>query len=286
MSTFRQIPGIYHRKIGAMLVTTLCDGYMAYDTLGIMKDADHAKLAGFLADEARVSPPIVSINAFLVRDGARTILVDCGSGDIMGPTCGRLPELLEQLQIAPDAITDVLLTHVHPDHSNGLTDPASGRKLFPRATVHVHQAEITHWFDDALMAKASERERSRYFEAGRIQLTPYLPDAVSCFEAECEVLPGITALPSPGHPIQPMVKVAVLELLPLLLVPFGQDAVDDHGVVWLPTVHQSVIPHGKEGGDGLDRLGAEITQEGDEATQRVGARTQQAFEFRAMPSDV
>ena len=200
MSDFEQVPAIYHRLVGEALVTTLCDGYMAYDSLEIMRDGDHAKLERLLAGEARVSPPVVSINTFLIRHGGRTIMVDCGSGDIMGPTCGRLPELLDRLGVAPEAVTDVLLTHVHPDHSNGLTDPATGRKLFPEATVHVHQAEITHWFDDAQKARATERQKRVYFDAGRTQLRPYLADGtVRAFEREHEVLPGITAVPSPGH---------------------------------------------------------------------------------------
>lgn len=200
MTTFEQVPCIYHRLLGDVLVTALCDGHMAYDTLEIMRDPDHAKLEGFLLAETRVSPPVVSINAFLIRDGERRILVDCGSGDIMGPTCGKLPGLLERLDIAPEQITDVLLTHVHPDHSNGLTDPETGRKLFPAATVHVHKAEIAHWFDDEQKAKATERQKRVYFDAGRIQLTPFLKtDAVNAFDSECEVLPGITAVPSPGH---------------------------------------------------------------------------------------
>lgn len=200
MTAFQQIPGIYHRLVGDALVTTLCDGHMAYDTLEIMRDPDHAKLRRFLEVETRVCPPVVSINAFLIRQGARAILVDCGSGDIMGPTCGHLPALLTQLGVAPEDITDVLLTHVHPDHSNGLTDPASGRRLFPRATVHVHQAEIDHWFDDDARSRATERQKRVYFDAGRIQLAPYLSSgAVVAFTHEHEVLPGITALPSPGH---------------------------------------------------------------------------------------
>lgn len=199
MISFEQVAGIYHRALGNFLVTALCDGYMAYDTLDIMKDPDKAKLAAFLCGEARVCPPIVSINAFLIRDGERNILVDCGSGDIMGPTCGRLPSLLTRLGILPHQITDVLLTHVHPDQSNGLTAPLTGQKLFPSAIVHVHQAEINHWFDDKEKAKATERQKRVYFDAGRIQLRPYLSDSVKTFEKECEVLPGITAWPSQGH---------------------------------------------------------------------------------------
>lgn len=199
MSDFKQIPAVYHRPLGDMLVTALCDGYVAYDTFDIFRDGDPARLKQFLVAETRIAPPVVSINAFLIRDGERKILVDCGSGDIMGPTCGRLPELLVHLGLAPEDITDVLLTHIHPDHSNGLADPATGAKLFPKATVHVHNAEILHWFDDEAKARATERQKRVYFDAGRIQITPYLADSVRTFEKECDVLPGITAVPSVGH---------------------------------------------------------------------------------------
>ncbi|MPR63572.1 MULTISPECIES: MBL fold metallo-hydrolase [Brucella/Ochrobactrum group] len=199
MSGFEQIPAIYHRPLGDMLVTTLCDGYVAYDTFDIFRDGDAARLEQFLTAETRIAPPVVSINAFLVQHESRVILIDCGSGDIMGPTCGRLPELLARLEIAPEAVTDVLLTHIHPDHSNGLTNPETGAKLFPRAVVHVHEAEIQHWFDDEAKARASERQKRVYFDAGRIQITPYLADSVHIFNAECKVLPGIAAVPSVGH---------------------------------------------------------------------------------------
>ncbi|TWI31281.1 MBL fold metallo-hydrolase [Paracoccus sulfuroxidans] len=200
MTGFEQVPAVYHREVGDCLVTTICDGYMAYDTLEIMRDPDHAKLRHLLEDETRVCPPVVSINTFLIRDGQRTVLVDCGSGDIMGPTCGRLPGLMAHLGVRPEDVTDILLTHVHPDHSNGLTDPETGRKLFPNARAHVHQAEIDHWFDDAARARATERQKRVYFDAGRIQLRPWIADgSLIPFDHEHEVLPGITALPSVGH---------------------------------------------------------------------------------------
>jgi len=199
MTGFVQVPGIYHRPIGEFFVTALCDGYIAYESLEIIVDPDQAKLKRLLTDETRVCPPVVSINAFLIRQGDRRILVDCGSGEILGPTCGRLPELLSQLSIPAESITDVLLTHVHPDHSNGLTDERTGRKNFPNARVHVHQAEIDHWFDDKAKEAATERQKKVYFDAGRFQLTPYLQNSVRAFNSEHEVLPGILALPATGH---------------------------------------------------------------------------------------
>ena len=199
MTAFKQVPAIYHRQLGRFLVTALCDGYMAYENFEIFTDPDQNKLAACLAAETRVAPPVISINAFLVRDGVRTILVDCGSGDIMGPTCGHLPDLLEQLDVPLDCITDILLTHIHPDHSNGLTDPVTGMKHFPNAMVHVHQEEIRHWFDDDAKAKATERQKRVYFDAGRIQITPYRDGCVRTFDQECEIFPGISVLPSTGH---------------------------------------------------------------------------------------
>jgi glyoxylase-like metal-dependent hydrolase (beta-lactamase superfamily II) len=96
-------------------------------------------------------------------------------------------------------VDGVLLTHVHPDHSNGLTDVATSARLFPNAEVIVHENEINHWFNDELMAKAAERPRRRYFEAGRTQLKPYMAaDRVRTFR-NGEVLPGVTAIPIAGH---------------------------------------------------------------------------------------
>ena len=67
----------------------------------------------------------------------------------------RDPANLAAAGIDPASVDGVLLTHVHPDHSNGLTDVATGARLFPNAEVIVHENEINHWFNDELMAKAA-----------------------------------------------------------------------------------------------------------------------------------
>jgi hypothetical protein len=56
----------------------------------------------------------------------------------------------------------VLLTHMHPVPSAGLSDPATGRRYFSNAELVVHENEPAHWFDDDAMAKASERQRRLY----------------------------------------------------------------------------------------------------------------------------
>jgi glyoxylase-like metal-dependent hydrolase (beta-lactamase superfamily II) len=193
-----QVAGVYHRKLGGVLVTGLSDGYVDIDYT-MLRNLPDEEIKTILARDHRRSPPRVSVNAFALRFDGRTYLIDCGSADTMGPTCGRLPANLAAAGIDPASIDGVLLTHVHPDHSNGLTEAATGARLFPNAEVIVHENEINHWFNDELMAKAPERPRRRYFEAGRTQLSPYMAaDRVRTFR-KGEVLPGVTAIPIPGH---------------------------------------------------------------------------------------
>jgi glyoxylase-like metal-dependent hydrolase (beta-lactamase superfamily II) len=65
----------------------------------------------------------------VVRDADRVIIVDPGmvarQSDILDP--------LAALALAPDAVTDVVLSHHHPDHTMNAA-------LFPRAAVHDHWA--------------------------------------------------------------------------------------------------------------------------------------------------
>ncbi len=190
-----QVPGVYHRRLGDLLVSTVSDGYVdppAGAAVGVTQAEADAMVAA-----ATGQPAVrIAVNMFAIRAPGRTWLVDAGSGTTMGPSCGRLPDNLAVAGITPEEVDTVLLTHVHPDHSNGLTGD-DGKALFPRAEVVVNAAELAHWFDDAAMARATERARTRYFAAARFRLAPYR-DRIRTFGSG-EVLPGVTAVPCPGH---------------------------------------------------------------------------------------
>ncbi|MEJ8570487.1 MBL fold metallo-hydrolase [Microbaculum marinum] len=189
-----QVPGIYHRRIGDILVTALTDGY--YDTpLASFNAVTEEEAAAILAENFQPAPPRVSINCFLIRSGGRTAIVDTGAGGSMGPTLGVLPRSLAALGVSEGEIDTVLLTHLHPDHSNGLTDP-DGNALFASAEVVVSSADLLYRSDDAERSRFNAVQQRRYFDDARFQMAPYM-DRVR--DASGEVLPGVTATPLAGH---------------------------------------------------------------------------------------
>ncbi|MFN4090141.1 MAG: MBL fold metallo-hydrolase [Alphaproteobacteria bacterium] len=192
-----QIPGFYHRRIGDIHITAVSDGYLDGD-MGVLRGIGADEAQAILAAAFRPVPGRrTSVNCFLVWSAGRLALIDTGSGDYMMPTAGRLQANLAAAGVDPAAIDTVLLTHMHPDHSAGLTDMKTGRPYFPNAELVFHENEHRHWFDDAAMARADERARRLNFQAAREQTEPYRDRWRMVREGE--VFPGVTAIPAPGH---------------------------------------------------------------------------------------
>jgi len=191
----QQIPGVYHRKIGDIVVTTISDGYLD-GNLEVMRNVDVEKARQILTAAFRPARR-TSVNTFLIHSKGRTAIIDTGSGNYLQPTAGHVQRNLAADGIDPKSIDTVLLTHMHPDHSAGLTDMTNGQRFFPNAELVMHENELAHWLDDGAMSKVDERSRQLYFGAGREQVAPY-KDRTRLFR-QGEVFPGVTAVPSLGH---------------------------------------------------------------------------------------
>ncbi|SHM59206.1 MBL fold metallo-hydrolase [Bradyrhizobium lablabi] len=191
----QQIPGVYHRKIGDIIVSAISDGYLD-STLEVMRNVDLDRARQILNDAFRPARR-TSVNTFVIHSKGRTAIVDTGSGNYMQPSAGLVQQNLAGAGIDPKSIDTVLLTHMHPDHSAGLTDMTSGKLLFPNAELVMHENELPHWFDDGAMAKANERDKKLFFQAGREQVAPYKKQ--TRLFTQGEVFPGVTAVPSHGH---------------------------------------------------------------------------------------
>lgn len=197
----QQIPGAYHRRIGEITVTALSDGYLD-SGLGMLRNITVEESAHLLHAAFRPDFPgggrRTSVNCYAVYSAGRVALIDTGSGNYLQPTAGKLAYNLATAGIDPAAIERVILTHMHPDHSAGLSEIPSGRRLFPNAELVVHENEPRHWHDDAAMARSSEREKKLYFQAAREQIAPYR-DRMRTFSGSGEVFPGVRAIPLHGH---------------------------------------------------------------------------------------
>lgn len=184
---------INSRMVGDIEVTAVSDGVLnatLNNFVGIER-ADCEKLSGFPAQ----GPVPLAVNAFLLKFRGKNALVDTGSSSTMGPTLGLLPQNLRAAGTPPEKIDYVLLTHIHPDHSNGLIDD-QGRPNFPNAEVIVHATEAAFWLDrDAEPGEPEMRQRNR--AAARRAFAPYAERTRRVPEGEA--LPGISAVLQPGH---------------------------------------------------------------------------------------
>jgi glyoxylase-like metal-dependent hydrolase (beta-lactamase superfamily II) len=180
-------------RLGDYTVTAFSDGVFE-TSLDVTVGVDKA-LTQRMSGKSLTDPVFLSVNAYLVEGRGVRALVDAGSGDTMGPELGKLPANLRAAGISLDSITHILLTHIHPDHSNGLIDGA-GQPYFPNAEVVVQETEIKFWVDRDLSVAAHERQRRNMINAKR-SLAPYAARTTRINDGE--FLPGVHALMSPGH---------------------------------------------------------------------------------------
>ena len=88
-----------------------------------------------------------SVSTFLVKVNGKFILFDAG----LGAWGGQLAKRLDALNVNPDSIGLVYLTHFHADHIAGLVKSGSAgkmEKVFKNASVYAGKVEYDAWMDD------------------------------------------------------------------------------------------------------------------------------------------
>lgn len=177
----QQVPGVYRLQLGQLQVTALLDGFLPIPektVQGIGRAELNAALKRAHVPQFTAAPlgtgMQTAVNAFLVRRGERLMLVDTGAGTCFGTSTGRLLQTMQAAGVDPVAVTDVLLTHAHPDHICGLLKP-DGTEAFPQATVWLPDDEATYWLDEREMARAPEDMRAAFGMAAKA-LAPYSKD--------------------------------------------------------------------------------------------------------------
>jgi glyoxylase-like metal-dependent hydrolase (beta-lactamase superfamily II) len=199
------VAGLYRFKVGTFEVTSINDGMMNL-ALDQFPAADRT-WAEALLQRAFQAPAAIptAVNAYLVNTGDRLVLIDTGTAAAMGPSLGKVGANLKAAGIDPADVDLVVLTHMHPDHANGLIDPA-GAAVFGKAQLAVAEAEYGFWTDDGILSQAPA-EVHPFFAMARAAVKPYA-DRSSRFGKDAEIIPGIRVLAAPGHtPGHSMVEV-------------------------------------------------------------------------------
>lgn len=179
---FAQVePAARSFHVGAVSVTALHDAQIVIDNdgktfgLGVSPRTVGNVLRAAGAPADRIT---LSVNELLVRTGHRLILIDTGLGPQQH---GALLGSLKLASVSPGDVTDVLITHPHPDHLGGLLD-AQGHLAFPNATIRMTNAAWA-WMQrnvaPAMVGAVAPR--------------------VQTFEPGASIAPGILSVSLPGH---------------------------------------------------------------------------------------
>jgi len=199
-------------KLGEYDVTLVSDGEFRLDggaMFGIVPKVLWERLSP-LDERNRIS---MALSSLLVRGAGRTILVDTGVGTRNTPketeifaisrADGGLRDSLRARGVAPEQVTDVVLTHLHFDHAGGaVAREGDGRLVpaFPNATYHVHR-DMWDWAQDLTPKdRGSFRpDDYRVLRDARLRLA----------EGREEICEGVEIIPTYGHTVgNQVVKVA------------------------------------------------------------------------------
>jgi glyoxylase-like metal-dependent hydrolase (beta-lactamase superfamily II) len=222
-----QALGIYRMKVGSYEVTILNDGTAALPTKYYSGDpAGAAKLLeNAFAPSTEMAP--TSFNAWLINTGDKLVLVDTGYSNAIGPVAGHLPKALAAAGVSPADIDAVVVTHVHPDHCNGLLT-TDKQIAYPNATVNINGDEFAWWIEGDVKIPEGKPFFKDLFEGGRAVFKPYIDGKrVQTFKDGAEIAPGVTAVTAPGHTVGHT----------MLRVTSGKDQL----LIWTDIVHSTAL---------------------------------------------
>jgi len=146
---------------------------------------------------------LLGLNALLVIRGKEKILIDTGIGDKFDEKFGSmfgvqrektLLDHLAALDIRPEDITHVIMSHMHFDHIGWNTRRNTGGEIvptFPKAIYFAQRGEYE------VANNPDERSRASYLKWNWEALEK--SSQLHLLDGTCEALPGIESFIAPGH---------------------------------------------------------------------------------------
>jgi glyoxylase-like metal-dependent hydrolase (beta-lactamase superfamily II) len=200
---------VQSRQVGDVTVTAINEAMMYFGVE--LTVPEEVWRQGIDADaEGRVQ---IDTHVLLVQTGDATILIDTGLDEPGSrweehwleawPGSVRTPGAvagLASVGVTPEDVTHILITHAHFDHVIGLAAERDGRYVprYPNARVLLGRADWENASEEHVEPESRARIRA-IEEAGLLELV----------DGECEVVPGVTMIPTPGEsPGHSMIRVS------------------------------------------------------------------------------
>ncbi len=149
----------------------------------------------FIFPDDHAAPMPIDYYVWAIRGEGRTIVLDIGFDEAAARARGRTwiaspLDLLRGIGVEPDAVEDVVISHMHWDHAGNLGG-------FPRARFHMQEAEMSYCTGRCMCHEPLRRpfdveyvtQAVRHLYAGRVVF----------HRGEAEIAPGITLHLVGGH---------------------------------------------------------------------------------------
>lgn len=180
----------YAFKVGSVECIALLDGRSLLGIERFMKRYPEATEAEYRQAFADIGLSLddaeSSLNPLVAKIGGETILIDTGEGG--KPNGGHILESMKLAGISPDDITRVIITHADGDHVKGaLTD--DNQPVYPNSTYIISKTEMDFWqgrIDNGIVEQQPIVDMMR-------------SKGLRLIEMDEQIMPGVTAVPIPGH---------------------------------------------------------------------------------------
>jgi glyoxylase-like metal-dependent hydrolase (beta-lactamase superfamily II) len=202
--TFLMNDEIFKLNIGKLRCTVFRDLTFKYQAKDYFINASpeelEPSLSRFNITPDNIPSPFIAV---LIEQDDKKILIDTGMGFSEKPLVfrgnsfvmkGRLQQLLQLENIKAQDITDVIITHFHPDHVGGLFTEEN-KANFSKAQFHIHEDEWKYWH-----SSSSDNQPALFKYFIEKNITPLKNLGLNLFKGDfVEIVPGITAVKADGH---------------------------------------------------------------------------------------
>lgn len=200
----KQEPEVAKLQIGRCECLIMRDNILSYSSKDFFLDVPQAELLTALRryniNPENMPSPFIGL---LLKYDERRVLIDTGMGFAEKPVMigdhpferkGRIQHLLASENIKNEEITDVIITHFHPDHIGGIYNENKNLN-YPNATYHMPQKEWDFWHS----SKAENASPFfKFFIAD--QITPLKDQDLNLFSGDFnEIVPNVFAVEAFGH---------------------------------------------------------------------------------------